>query len=180
MDHDLLQETSAGCWAALWSTGYPEFVDVGPSVALDVGGDTLTLDLVDGEERYKWEGDALAAAAALAFDRVASTAVVPEPVVIVDGESTWAEYAATATLDLAWEPASHPGSRMLLYWDEADGRTTGCVFRDDGSVTIQFAAPVEGEDFPGFILRRSYINDLATDTYGRISMRGRIRRRSAR
>lgn len=171
VDHDLLQVSSSGCWTALWSTASLTYVEVGPSVALDVGGDTLTLDLEDGGDRYRWEGDALAAGAALAFDGVASTAVVPEPLVIVDGESMWTAYAATGTLDLAWEPASSPGSRMLLYRDEADGRVTGCVFRDDGAATIQFGAPAEEEVLEGFILRRSYVDDLETDNYGRISLR---------
>jgi hypothetical protein len=171
VDHDLLQVSSSGCWTALWSASSLEYVDFGPSIALDVGGDALTLDLDDGGDTYKWEGDTLPEGGTLTFDGMVSTAVVPEPVVLVDGEGMWTAYAATGTLDLAWEPPSSAGSRMLLYRDEADGRTTGCVFRDDGAVTIQFGAPTEGEALEGFILRRSFIDELETDTYGRISVR---------
>jgi hypothetical protein len=38
-------------------------------------------------------------------------------------------------------------------------------------VTIQFRAPGEGEALEGFMLRLSYIDDLETTNYGRISLR---------
>lgn len=140
-----LMETE-GCWTDSWTPGWTGFLDVGESLAVQVGAEAVTFTpaTTDDGTLYTWVGEnpaepwSVEAGALLGLDGVETSVIIPERLNIIGLAGTWVAYAETGLLEMEWDPPTMGESWIHLLRREEDSRYTRCHIRDDGEVSIQF------------------------------------------
>jgi hypothetical protein len=137
----------AGCWRLQDWADTSDWVSVGDTVAVAIGDLPETLAYEEGDRFYDWfpstpPDGSTEAGNALSVAGVASSAVLPAPIVLRDEWTSVSDYLQTGELSLSWEPDPSAATRMLVARSEPDDiyTWTRCVFRDDGDVTVDFGS----------------------------------------
>ncbi|MDP2310498.1 MAG: hypothetical protein Q8P18_31055 [Pseudomonadota bacterium] len=171
---DVMQDE--GCWADAWAPGWTEFVEIGESLPVQVGAETVEFLPTTGSDGvlYAWTAEipaqdwAILPGTTLGVDGVDTTVIVPEPLVIDQLANMWVAYFEAGTLTMEWEPPTIGDTWIHVLRRNAEGGYTRCHVRDDGAVTIQFGSvPDEGDNRVS--ISRVSSAEVELPTFGRIS-----------